>query len=44
MTSYAKTLAEQCSFALNTDIGGGGYGQNLFAGSDQVGEAITASW
>ncbi|KAL2144757.1 hypothetical protein VTI28DRAFT_8603 [Corynascus sepedonium] len=41
---YAKTLAERCVFEHDTDIGGGGYGQNLAMwGSSEDPEAFGAT-
>lgn len=44
MAVYAYQWASQCNFAHNTSIGGGGYGQNLYAGTNSVTDAITSAW
>ncbi|KAH6855410.1 CAP domain-containing protein [Chaetomium sp. MPI-CAGE-AT-0009] len=44
IAGYAKTLAERCVFEHDTEIGGGGYGQNLAMwGSSENPEAFGAT-
>ncbi|KAI5368197.1 Putative CAP domain-containing protein [Septoria linicola] len=46
IATSAKTLAQQCKFAHDTSIGGGGYGQNLAVGVKEanVTAVITDLW
>ncbi|KAM5474934.1 hypothetical protein McanCB56680_001390 [Microsporum canis] len=45
LENYARQLAESCSYGHNTEIGGGGYGQNIGyqSGFNNVGALITNS-
>ncbi|KXT07185.1 hypothetical protein AC578_2475 [Pseudocercospora eumusae] len=46
LASTAAKIAATCNFEHQMDVDGGGYGQNLAAGTteDQIGDAITDMW